>query len=71
MWQWLHHGTRLHEGEEVTRALVERILAEESAAVQDGPNMGNVALAERLVADTVFEEGFVEFVTIPAYEHLP
>jgi malate synthase len=71
VWQWLHHGTRLHDGEEVSHALVERILAEESAAVQDGPNMGNVALAARLVADTVFEEGFVEFVTIPAYEHLP
>jgi malate synthase len=71
VWQWLHHGTRLHEGERVTRALVERVLAEESAAVLDGPNMGNVARAERLVADTVFEDGFVEFVTIPAYEHLP
>jgi len=71
VWQWLHHEVRLQGEGTVTRGLVGQILSEESAAALDAPNKGNVELAASLLADTLFDENFVEFLTIPAYEHLP
>src|SRR5487761_721073 len=35
VWQWLHNGVRLDDGQQVTRDLVERLITEELAVIRD------------------------------------
>src|SRR5487761_1631238 len=35
VWQWVHNGTRLDDGQQVTRDLVERLITEELAVIRD------------------------------------
>jgi malate synthase len=74
IWQWVHHGTTLHEGPRVTRELVRRIADEELARIQReaGPafDAGRFADARQLFEYVALTEPFVEFLTIPAYDHI-
>ncbi|MEP6463956.1 MAG: malate synthase A [Frankiaceae bacterium] len=74
IWQWVHNGAKLSNGETVTADLVRRIEDEESEKIRVA--VGG-AYAEDLAkrAREVFEEvaladDFVEFLTLPAYELL-
>ena len=73
IWQWLHHQATLDDGRPVTTALVDRILAEEVAALREAaPPASTARLTEaaalfRHVATAV---PLVEFLTLPAYEAL-
>src|SRR5688500_2129558 len=58
VWQWLRHG-------KVERADVERAIAEEVAKLGDGYEE-----ARELFEQVALGEEFVEFLTLPAYEHL-
>jgi malate synthase len=58
VWQWLRHG-------EVERADVERVLDEEVAKLD-----GDYAEARALFEQVALGEEFVEFLTLPAYEHI-
>ena len=58
VWQWLHHGR-------VTREDVERAIEEETAKLE-----GDVAEARELFEQVALGEEFVEFLTLPAYEHI-
>jgi len=58
VWQWLHHGR-------VSRADVERALEEVGAEL--GPEHDE---ARELFAQVALGEGFVEFLTLPAYDRL-
>jgi len=58
VWQWLHHG-------KVTREDVARITDEEVAKLGDGYDE-----ARRLFEEVATGEEFVEFLTLPAYDHL-
>ena len=58
VWQWLRHG-------EVERADVERVLDEEVAKLG-----GDYAEARALFEQVALGEDFVEFLTLPAYEHI-
>jgi malate synthase len=77
VWQWVHTGQRLAEGPEITPELVAKI--EESELERIRGEIGNDewfyeqgrpdesrALFERVA----LSDDFVEFLTIPAYEHL-
>ncbi len=58
VWQWLAHG-------KVERADVERVLDEEVAKLD-----GDYAEARALFEQVALGEDFVEFLTLPAYEHI-
>jgi malate synthase len=61
VWQWLRHGAQLEDGRTVTADLVR-------AAMRESGYSGPAAeIFERLV----FEQEFVEFLTLPAYDLLP
>jgi malate synthase len=75
IWQWLRHGAALDDGRIVDEALVRELLASEMHAVraevgparfEDGRFADAIALFERLIFSTTFEE----FLTVPAYELL-
>lgn len=74
IWQWVHHGTTLHEGPRVTRELVRRIADEELARIQreagSAFDAGRFADARQLFEYVALTEPFVEFLTIPAYDHI-
>jgi malate synthase len=75
IWQWLHNDVVLTNGEPVTRALVERLIAEETAKIraasEDSFDYAVFEEAQRLFEMVALSEDFVEFLTLPAYERLP
>ena len=75
VWQWIRHGVQLKEGPTITRDLVRRIIDEELAKVRTalGPavyDSGRFREARALFEQVALGEEFVEFLTIPAYQHL-
>jgi malate synthase len=76
VWQWVHHGVRLAEGQQVTPDLVRRLCHEELEEVrkQVGDEFfygeGRPDESRELFEAVALPETFVEFLTIPAYEHL-
>jgi malate synthase len=82
VWQWVHHGVRLADGPTVTRELVRRLLQEELAGLERQPvrpagrtgqagSPGRFAEAAALFEEVALSQDFVEFLTLPAYDHLP
>ncbi|MFC7332679.1 malate synthase A [Rhodocista pekingensis] len=75
IWQWLHNGSTLDDGRTVDRAMVETVIAEELAAWKERVGADRYAAgkyedAGRMLADLVFTDRFVEFLTLPAYERI-
>ena len=66
VWQWVANGARLDTGDVVTRELVERIVAEEHAAL--GGTVDDEA--RRLFVDCALGEDFPDFLTLRAYDVL-
>jgi malate synthase len=74
VWQWLYHDVVLDDtGEPVTRELVERIADEEIAALGDDPGRYTEARALFMAVAVPggAADGFVDFLTLPAYERMP
>jgi malate synthase len=75
VWQWLHNDVRIAEGEQVSKDLVERIVDEELAkiadAAGDGYDAAKYAEAVELFKDVALSDEYAEFLTLPAYEHMP
>ena len=75
VWQWLHHGATMSNGERISRELVQRLEAEELDKIRTAANP-DAAASQRLdEARTLFDEvalseQFVEFLTLPAYGHI-
>ena len=73
VWQWLHHGATLDDGEVLTLERFRRTLSEEMAGLtQEAPRVGAAKLEE---ACALFERlstapAFADFLTLPAYEAL-
>ncbi len=67
VWQWLHNDVVLDDtGEPVTRALVERLTGEELTRLG-----GDLDAARALFLEVAVADGFVDFLTLPAYERMP
>ena len=66
VWQWVHNDVRLDTGEVVTRDLVERIVAEEHAAL--GATVDDDA--RRLFLECALDEDYPDFLTLRAYDVL-
>jgi malate synthase len=65
IWQWIHHAVTLEDGRRVDADLVRGIGAEEMADMT-----GEVGAAWGVFSRVALEPGFVEFLTLPAYELL-
>ena len=72
VWQWCTHGARLAEGPRVDPDLVRTIEKEELEAIREegGPVAERAGVAHALFEDVALGSGFVEFLTLPAYEAL-
>jgi malate synthase len=75
LWQWLHHQCRTSDGQVITAARFERLLAEELHRIHRELGAARVATgvfptAARLFAQMVQADHFDEFLTLPAYEYL-
>jgi malate synthase len=77
IWQWIRHpGGVLDDGRKVTAELFRRVLGEELDKIRAdvGPaafDQGRFPLARQVFDDVATREPFVEFLTLPAYDHLP
>ncbi|MFI7585621.1 malate synthase A [Spongisporangium articulatum] len=66
LWQWLRYGTVLDSGAVVTQELVEKVLAQEAAALTG--TTPHLEEARALFAKVALDEEFADFLTLPAYD---
>jgi malate synthase len=78
VWQWVRHGIELEDGRPITRELVQQYETEElekiRAEIGDDEwfeREGRPDLSRRLFEQVALADDFPEFLTLPAYEHLP
>ncbi len=75
VWQWMHNGVRLDDGQPVTRDLAEQIIAEESATIREAAGAAFDAprfeQAAALFSAVGLADDYAEFLTLPAYEEMP
>ena len=75
IWQCLRHGARLADGRAIDRALVDRLLAEEIAALKETLGearfeQGHFDAAVALFTEVATADAFSTFLTLPAYDVL-
>ena len=75
VWQWVHHGTRMDDGTPVSEGLVRELENDELEKLREqyGPELwskGRFEEARELFEQVALAKDFVEFLTLPAYEHL-
>lgn len=68
VWQWIHNDVTLEDGSPITADLVRRILDEEIAKLGEPATF---AEARQLFEQVALADDFEEFLTIPAYAHIP
>jgi malate synthase len=75
VWQWIRHGATLADGRRIERGLCHEILKEELEKLR--ANVGDEAFAKgrfedaaALFCEMIYALGFVEFLTLPAYEKI-
>ncbi|TDE01625.1 malate synthase A [Jiangella asiatica] len=76
VWQWLHTKVELSDGQQVTRELVERVIDEECAAIEQkiGTHAfagGHWAEARATFTELALADHYIDFLTLPAYEQMP
>jgi malate synthase len=67
LWQWVHNGVRLTNGQQVTADLVRDVLAQTRATLAE-ENANRLDEACELFESVALSEAFVDFLTLPAYE---
>jgi malate synthase len=77
VWQWVHHEATLDDGRTVTPELVRELEASELERIRSEigddewfEKEGRPDLSRSLFERVALSEGFVEFLTLPAYEEL-
>ena len=76
VWQWVHNSVKLQEGRTVTAELVRQTATEELERIrgQVGDEFfyaeGRPDQSRALFEQAALADEFIEFLTIPAYEHL-
>ena len=69
LWQWIHFGVTLDDGQTITRKLYETIRDQEIEKI-GGRGEGRVGEAVDLLDELVLQDRFEEFLTVPAYARL-
>ena len=72
IWQWIHHGKTLSDGQVVTKALFQRMLAEEMLVIQEELGEarfsgGRFDEAARLMDQITTQNKLIDFLTLPGY----
>ncbi|MDR7302529.1 malate synthase A [Haloactinomyces albus] len=72
IWQWLHNGVVLAEGQQVTKELIHEVLgdAEKQLRSEDGFPVENLGRAVELFERVAVADEFVDFLTLPAYDYI-
>ncbi len=75
VWQWVHHGVRLAQGQRVSADFVRTLENEELAKVQTAVGAdffakGRYDDARKIFDEVALSRDFRDFLTIPAYEYL-
>lgn len=75
VWQWLHKGIILADGNTFTKELYQKLKQEEIQEIQkyvgeQRYKNGKFKLAIQLFDDLVLTDNFVEFLTLPAYQYI-
>jgi malate synthase len=76
VWQWVHHGVTLDNGQTVTPDLVRQVETEELERIESEVGSewfeehGRADQSRRLFESVALSDEFVEFLTLPAYEEL-
>jgi malate synthase len=75
IWQWVHHGRELEDGQTVTPELVRRVLEEETERIRasvgdDVWRRGRPAETREVFEEVALSGELLEFFTIPAYRYL-
>ena len=77
VWQWVHHEARLDDGRTVTPDLVRQLARAELERIRveldDDEwfySQGRPGVSRELFESVALGEGFVEFLTLPAYDRL-
>ena len=75
IWQWVHHGSRLADGRQVTVDLVRQILDEETDRIRQSVGedvwaAGRPAETRELFDRVALSSELIEFLTLSAYEYL-
>ncbi|WP_027706842.1 malate synthase A [Zooshikella ganghwensis] len=75
IWQWMRHGRKLDSGKAVTVTLFREMLQEESLIVRQEVGearweTGSFELAMNILDEITTSEELVDFLTLPAYNHL-
>ncbi|MGW4957032.1 malate synthase A [Nonomuraea sp. NPDC004186] len=74
IWQWIHNDITLADtGAQVTKELVEQIIAEELARIAEEPGHDDklYGQATALFKQVALDDDFAEFLTLPAYAQMP
>ena len=77
LWQWLEHpAAHLDDGRPITVDLFHQVLDEELEKIKESIGesifeQGKFDLAREIFDSIVTKDEFVDFLTLPAYEHLP
>jgi malate synthase len=77
VWQWIRHPAGvLNDGRKVTPELFRRVMAEELDKIRADVGSETFARGKYPLAQEIFDrvttsDEFVDFLTLPAYEHLP
>ncbi len=72
VWQWVRHGATLEDGQPVTSALVEGLIADVQAdlVAARGEHPHRFDEAAELFASVALAEDFPAFLTLPAYDRI-
>ncbi len=69
LWQWLWNESQLADGTPISMDLYNKIKAEELTVLSQG-GTGKFEVAAEILDGLVLQPEYVEFLTIPAYQHL-
>jgi len=76
VWQWLHNGVELANGQTVTRELVESLIDQEITSIRK--RVGDESFAggrwdeaRATFTEMALADEYVDFLTLPAYERMP
>ena len=74
VWQWIRHPAGiLPDGRNITRELVQEVLYQELVSVSEKlgeTHKQSVEIAAQILDELITREDFVDFLTLPAYDHL-
>jgi malate synthase len=73
LWQWVHHGAVMDDGQAVTVKLVEEVIADEldkAKTTVDATRYSAYQRAADLMRELVRAPKFMDFLTLPAYDRV-